>query len=106
MDKSAYIKLINDSVKAIEDNTDLFYQQKEKEGYEMLNNTLTLLIQTVNTILELQAQSDAQNFPVQTYNEVLSDALHALEYGDTILFSDILYFDLKPLLEQSIIDYV
>lgn len=94
--------IINDAIKAIEDNTELFYQQKVKEGYEMLNNTLSLLTQTIDLIKESPIESDSLYIDEQLLNGVLSNAIKALEYGDTILFSDILYFDLIPLFEQYI----
>ena len=86
--------------KAIDDNTALFYQQKVKEGYDMLDNTLALLINTNNVILETRIGSKEKDINQEVLNIVLSNAMIAIENGDTILLSDILYFDLKPLLER------
>ena len=94
--------LIMSTSRAIEDNTTLFYQQKNKEGYEMLESTLALLIQTTNGILDSQIESDELHIDVQNINDILSKAMNAMESGDTILLSDILYFDLKPLLEKHL----
>lgn len=96
MEKASDMEVIKDTIKAIEDNTELFYQQKNNEGYKMLNTTLALLEQTINAI-QVSEYIDGQLFI-----EVLTEAMKALENGDTILFSDILYFNLKSLLEQNI----
>jgi len=94
--------IIIDAIKAIEENTKLFYQQKAKEGYEMLNHTLALLTQTIDLLKKSPIETDSLYIDEKLLNGVLTDAIKALEYGDTILFSDILYFDLIPLFEQYI----
>lgn len=96
----SYKIMITDAIKSIEDNTSLFYQQKNKEGYEMLNNTLELLIKTTNGILGLQKDISGLFIDEQELNNILGNAMNAIESGDSILLSDILCFDLKPLLEQ------
>lgn len=95
-------QMIMDTSRAIENNTALFYQQKNKEGYEMLENTLTLLIQTTNGILDSQIENPELYIDGQELNGILSNAMNAIESGDTILLSDIFSFDLKPLLEKNI----
>lgn len=95
-------EMIIDASKAIENNIALFYQQKNKEGYEMLESTLALLIQTTNGILNSQIEKDDLHIEEQKLNDILSKAMNAIESGDTILFSDVLYFDLIPLLKKSI----
>lgn len=95
-------QMIMDTSRAIENNTALFYQQKNKEGYEMLEDTLTLLIQTTNGILDSQIENLELYIDGQELNGILSNAMNAIESGDTILLSDIFSFDLKPLLEKNI----
>lgn len=102
MEKTPYRKLVLDASKAIADNTALFYQQKQKDGYDMLDCTLTLLVQATNKILDSQLENNELIMDQGKLNEVLSSAMNAIEGGDTILLSDILYFDLKPLLDQSL----
>ena len=96
----SYKIMITDAIKSIEENTSLFYQQKNKEAYEMLDNTLELLIETSNGILASQKVKSGLYIDEQELNAILGNAMNAIENGDTILLSDILYFDLKPLLEQ------
>ena len=100
METISYKIMITDAIKSIEDNTSLFYQQKNKEGYEKLNNTLELLIKTSNGILGLQKDISGLFIDEQELNNILGNAMNAIESGDSILLSDILYFDLRPLLEQ------
>ncbi|NMA73287.1 MAG: hypothetical protein GX963_03820 [Bacteroidales bacterium] len=89
--------MIVEAIHEIDNNTKLFYQQKDKEGYTNLENTLALLIQTTNVILE----NNLDNIDGQVLNTILINAMDAIKIGDTILLSDILYFDLKPLLERA-----
>ena len=99
----SYKIMIRDAIKSIEDNTSLFYQQKSKEGFEMLNNTLGLLINTTSGILGSQKDRSGLYIDEQELNVVLTNAMNTIEIGDTILLSDILYFDLKPLLERIVL---
>ena len=66
----------------------------------MVDNTLALLINTNNVILETRIGSKEKDINQEVLNIVLSNAMIAIANGDTILLSDILYFDLKPLLER------
>ena len=100
METISYKNMVPDVISAIEDNTSLFYQQKNKEGYEMLDKTLALLINITNGVLDSQKDKSEIYIEEQDLNTILANAMNAIENGDTILLSDILYFDLKPLLEQ------
>ena len=102
MDIISLKNVIMEATKAIEDNTSLFYQQKNKEAYEMLDSTLTLLIGTTNKILDLKNENKEIKIDGHEINIVLENSMKAIEVSDTILLSDILLFDLKPLLEQII----
>lgn len=102
MDVILYKNTILEAIRAIEDNTLLFYQQKNKEAYEKLDNTLNLLIISINNILELKNVEKKLDIDELMINAVLESSMAAIEAGDTILLSDILFFDLKPLLEQII----
>ena len=88
---------------AIEDNTALFYQQKVKEGYAQLERTLGLLMQTVDKISVDKFENKRINIDEQSLNMILDNAKTALESGDTILLSDILYFDIKSIFEDCLV---
>ena len=103
MQMTSFKEMIIEAIQSIEDNTLLFYQQKEKEGYEKLESTLATLIQTTNGILETKSKNNDIYIDEKVLNSILSNAMNAIKLRDTILLSDILYFDLKPLLEQCYI---
>jgi len=103
MQMTSFKEMIIETIQSIEDNTLLFYQQKEKEGYEKLESTFTMLIQTVNGILETKSKNNDIYIDEKVLNSILSNAMNAIKLRDTVLLSDILYFDLKPLLEQCYI---
>ena len=102
MEIVSYKKMIIDVIKLIEKNTALFYQQKNKEGYEMFDNTLTLLIKTTDGILASQKEKGGLYIDERELNTILANAMNAMESGDSILLSDILYFDLQSLLKKSL----
>jgi len=91
---------IKDTIKAIDQNTTLFYQQKNKESYLMLNNTLNVLIQVVGLISVYNSENSEIYIDEEKLNVIFGEAMKAMEKGDMILFSDILVFDLTPLLEE------
>lgn len=96
----SYKSIIMDAIIAIEENSVLFYQQKNKDGYEMLDNTLKILIKAADGILVTQKEKSGSYIDDKKLNAILVNAMNAIESGDTILLTDILCFDLKPLLEQ------
>ena len=101
MQMTSFKEMIIETIQSIEDNTLLFYQQKE--NYEKLESTFTMLIQTVNGILETKSKNNDIYIDEKVLNSILSNAMNAIKLRDTVLLSDILYFDLKPLLEQCYI---
>jgi hypothetical protein len=78
----------------------LFYQQKNKEGYESLNETLTILIQTVDLMSKAESENVNLSIDVNQINQFLGNAMRALQQKDTILLSDILTFDIKKSLNN------
>jgi hypothetical protein len=91
---------IQDAVQAIEQTTTLFYQQKNSEGYQQLNQTLNSLMQAVDVIITAKVNGNHINIDEQKLNAVLGRAMTAIENEDTILLSDILVFELKCMLED------
>ncbi|MBH1942471.1 hypothetical protein I5677_16335 [Mobilitalea sibirica] len=87
------------SIKEIDDTTTMFYQQKNKEGYQLFNQTLNTLIQTINALNTYKLENNQINIDEQKLNSILVNAMTAMKQDDTVLLSDILVFDLKPILE-------
>jgi len=88
-------KILSEAIESIDTTTGLFYQQKNKEGYQSLNETLTILIQTVDLISKTESENVKLNIDVHQINLFLENAMKAMQQKDTILLSDILSFDIK-----------
>lgn len=91
---------IKDVVNAIDQNVTLFYQQKNNESYQLLNNTLDLLMQVASLISAYNLENSEIYIDEKKLNTIFGEAMKAMEKGDMILFSDILIFDLTPFLEE------
>lgn len=94
-------ELIREVIESIEVTTGLFYQQNIREGYNKLEQTLNNLSLLTN-LINIDDASEEDTLLANQFNDILKEALQALEQGDTILFSDILQYDLKELLEQEL----
>lgn len=79
---------------------DLFYQQKNKEGFQKLDATLNILMQTLGEIISYQTVHNQKLIEEQILNAVLSEAMAAIEKRDTILLSDLLIFEINQLLGE------
>lgn len=94
--------LIMKAIDSINITAELFYQQNVQEGYIKLKQTLDIISNLANiTYIDKVEQEENTNI-VNSINEILNQALQAMEQGDTILLSDILSYDLKELLEKNI----
>lgn len=93
------LKEINKNViDKIEIATNLFYQQKNQEGFTQLEGIIYLLNNITNRVSELELEGSHVNIDIIKMNQILTDAMNALENLDTILLSDILNYDLKEML--------
>lgn len=88
---------IEELLQTIDETTDLFYQQKNREGYLKLDSTLAQLMNVIETITH---QSNGCNVDMNQINQMLSAAMNALEERDTVLFSDIMQYEFKDLLTK------
>lgn len=95
-------KYIAEAIEAINRVTGLFYQRKTEEGYRELEGALIALNNMVSALSGEIRSSGERILDEERLNEILKQAMEALEAGDTILFSDIFEYDLKELLTQSI----
>ncbi|ROR31544.1 hypothetical protein EDD66_101161 [Mobilisporobacter senegalensis] len=92
--------IIKESIQSINQTTELFYQQKTKEGYEQLENTLILLSNTMNSVFSYIKEGNDIGINENELVQLLSDAMNAMEKKDIILLSDILQYELKELFEN------
>lgn len=91
---------ILEATQAIDETTTLFYQQKNPEGYQLLDHTLGVLMQAVNLISTNKLETNGIHIDELELNTVLGNAMTAIKQSDTILLSDILKFDLEKILEK------
>lgn len=89
--------VLEEALQSIEQTTDLFYQQKNDEGYQKLDNTLNILTKAVNKIFENKIAGYNLEIEENQIIQVLTEAMKAIEVKDTVLFSDILQFELKEI---------
>lgn len=93
-------EFIADIIKDIDVVADLFYQDKEKQGY----HELTLLLTKLNSFIEfLIAEKDTiEKTRQDKLLRVMTQAMNAMEEKDIVLLSDILQYELKEQLEDII----
>lgn len=80
--------------------TDLFYQQKEKQGYQMVESLYTILIQVVDKLLIIDDELLIKKSEKDLISQYLMEALQSLENKDVILFADVLRYDLMELINS------
>lgn len=73
------------------------YQQDQQRGLERINNLVTELL---NITKELEKE-DGSVLNMQAMNQILLEAMKALEVRDYILLADILFYDLRELLADE-----
>lgn len=71
----------------IEKVTGLFYQQKANEGFKETNILIGML-------MELEQIMNGTDYDVSEWARGLTEAMEALESKDTVLFADILQYDI------------
>lgn len=95
-------EIVKKAICAIETTSELFYQQNIQEGYAQLEQTLAILSGLADLLFEKDTDFVDCQIDSSRFSAILSDALGALEQKDTILLSDILQYDLKELLADSL----
>lgn len=93
------IEKINKLDEMVIEVSDSFYQQKEKQGYQMFESLYTTLIQVIDQLLtteDLQIKENEKNL----ISQYLMKALQSLENQDAILFADVLRYDLMELINN------
>ncbi|HWT73655.1 MAG TPA: hypothetical protein VN258_02905 [Mobilitalea sp.] len=94
------INEIEETIQSIDQVTDLLYQWNTSEAYQSLDKTFILLSGTINSIYQCQMVDNDLEIDIKIIMEALNNAMKAIEEKDTILLADILYYDIKELLEE------
>lgn len=90
---------IEETIQIIDNNTDLFYQNKIDEGYKHLDNTLIKISDTIEEVIKYQSQC-GKDIQGESIVGILTEAMKALENKDALLLADILQYELKEVLEE------
>lgn len=93
-------QIITNTVQAVRETTELFYQEKVQEGYAKMQDTIASIMQVVDVLHEYK--STHEEFPLDETRIAgsLTDAVNAMEAGDTVLLADILEYDFIEYLEE------
>ena len=91
---------IMEAMQQIEQTTTLFYQQKNDEGFQQLEKTLSILMQTVQQLENYKSEGNELPIDTQKLNTILFNALNVMNQKDMIMLSDILIYDLNKALEE------
>lgn len=90
------IEMIDEIIEMIDNVSDMFYKQRESQGYDMLNQLIGKLVNLTQSLGDRAENKEYNDKLIQC----LSQALAALEEKDSVLLSDILSYDLVDLLKE------
>lgn len=93
-------RAVENAVAVIRENTELFYQQKVAEGYAKMENTLAAILQAVDILHEYKNVHEEFNMEEERIAASLTEAMQAMEAGDTVLLADILEYDFVEYLQE------
>ncbi len=91
---------LQEAIKSIEDTTGSFYQNRISEGYKKLEYTLGALDDLMYKIAAFRQQGNDIRIDDNRMNQILMEAMKALETKDVVLLSDILEYEVKEMLVQ------
>lgn len=89
---------ISDLKVTIDEISSAFYQQNEKQGYQMFEKSYPALIQIIDILLLMDDESKITEKEKGLISDYLMAALQALENKDTVLLADVLKYDVMELL--------
>ena len=94
-------EILQTVILSIEETTTFFYQQKDKEGYEKLNESLTAIGLAMDIIHKLSAGNERFVAVEKNINGYLNDAMEALAMKDSILLADILLYEIAEQFKEA-----
>lgn len=103
MDKILINKDKNDIISILIDYIDNFsviiYEKKNSESYQMLIKIIDKLELIISDKSTLELENNFKIY-IKELTDKLPDLLEAFENNDNVLISDILKYEIKPLLEE------
>lgn len=73
------------------------YQQDQQRGLERINSLVAELLEMAKEV----EKEDSSALNIQAMNQILVEAMKALEARDYVLLADILFYDLQKLLADE-----
>ncbi|MBO5483689.1 MAG: hypothetical protein J5979_00585 [Lachnospiraceae bacterium] len=86
-------ELVGKTLEQIEQNMELFYQQKTSEALGEFQQVLTELIKMVDILFEYRDNHDGFSLDEEKMKNALTEAMNALEEGDLILLADVIQYE-------------
>lgn len=83
----------------IEEVSELFYQQKNQEGYTKLEKVIVGVAQVIETAYAAYQGDEAVIAKIQKLTATLQETMEAMEEKDTVLLADMLKYEVLEQLE-------
>lgn len=95
-------KYIIDTLQEVQDNMELFYQQKKLEALNQFNVMLTKILKMVDTLFAYRDANDSFSLDEEKIQEALTLSMQALEEGDLILVADTIQYEFVEYVNQLV----
>lgn len=94
-----FINLLDKTIDSINVVTDKFYQQNISEGYLLLADSITIIMECIDAMEKFNDIGYDLGVDINDILQIIKETMNILEQRDAILLSDILQYEL---LEQFI----
>lgn len=92
-------ELVGQTITAIDEVVEMFYQQRTQEAYTQLDPVLGKLLSTIETVMAYQQEHTEVEIDIDGLTAALKEALSAMEEKDAILMADVLKYEVIEKLE-------
>lgn len=82
--------------------SELFYQQKDSEGYSQLDAVVVNVAKVIETVYTANPGDEAAIEKIDKLTTVLHETMGAMEDKDTILLADMLKYEILEVLQSLI----
>ena len=96
------VEMTKELLNYIEEMTDCLYQNKEKEGYVLLNTVIVKMEQVLGEIISYQKVNSLRIVDEEKLLGAVEEAFKAMQEKDSVLIADIFSYDIKEHLELMI----
>lgn len=95
-------EVIVNTLQEIQDNMELFYQQKNEEALNQFNVVLGKMMTMIDSLFAYRDTHDDFILDEKKIQESLTMSMKALEDGDMILLADIIQYEFVEYMDQLI----